>query len=135
VLASCGGAGDPRRDVATTVQDFQAAAVDGNGDAYCDLLSGKGKEEALRGFAAIGGEFDCPKGLEKARGLLGKDEIDDLDEARKQTGPEDVTVRGDRARVTLPGGKQMRLIRSDGDWLINSIPKMPREKDRKRSRG
>jgi hypothetical protein len=130
-LAGCGET-DPRESAAKTVNDFQGATVDEDGDAYCELLSTRAKEEALVAFAGIGGGFDCPKAAEKAFNVVGKDELNRIEEAQGATGPEDVTVRGDRARVNLPSGNQIRLIRSEDEWLVDTLPRKPRKARRAR---
>jgi hypothetical protein len=129
-VAGCGGGSDAEQ-AAETVRAALTATIEGDGEAYCELLTSKGKEDFLAVTAPIAGDnaFDCPASFEKAAGLFGKDEIAELEESRDSIGPEDVKLRGAKATATYPSGRTQPLRKVD-DWLIDGGPKGKKKRRR-----
>ena len=102
-----------------TVKEFQTAALDRDGDRYCDLLTGDAKRNVIVDLAPLGLGFECPNVIEKAFRLMGKDDFERVRLARERLTVRDVKLTGTAASVRLASGKMLRLRRSGGIWLIS----------------
>jgi Domain of unknown function (DUF4333) len=114
LFAGCGGESDEDR-VETAVESFYAAAADEDGEGMCDLLA-----DADR--LALDAAEDCT--------MLVENELEPgYSEEAESAEVVDVGVAGEGAwaRVETDDGgeKTVRLVESDGDWLIEDFDSEP----------
>jgi hypothetical protein len=130
LLAGCGGGdsgprtgkagGDQRAEVVEAAKSYQSAVLDKNAKTFCDLLAGKAKEEVLSVAAGLGGPASCEESAKRVFDLAGRDDLARVRRSRDQLRPESVTIRGDRATVRLGNGRRLKMLRSEGGWLVAS---------------
>ena len=132
LLAGCGGdddegtddarPADRRGEVVEVVKSVQTAALDRDGDAYCDRLTGDLKRGLTARMAPLGVKT-CEDAAGKAFKQAGGDEFAEIEKSREQLTTRDVRLASNRATVTLPAsGRRMQLIRVGGDWYVSKLP-------------
>ncbi len=120
-----GGAGstptNERAAVVEATRAYQDAALDEDGDAFCDHLTGRGKTELVATAAALGGPVSCSESAKRVFDLAGEDDRQRIKQSRDKLSPSDVRVRAGTATVTLPASRRKLGLRKAGDeWLISS---------------
>jgi len=129
-IAGCGGdgqeagptpsaRGDQRSEVVEVVRRLQTAVLDSDATSYCDALTGDAKRKVVTELAPLGGPTGCEESAERVFDLAGRDELAQIERARKVLKPGDVTIRRRRAVVRLDSGRRLRLSRSSAGWLVS----------------
>ena len=121
-LAGCAGHSEAEQ-AAERMRAYESALLDGDGQAFCDLLTSEAKEKFLSRTATLVWR-ECPQSAEAAFNLLGPEEREQVERSRDALGPEDVEIRGPRARVTYLSGQSQPLRKVAGEWYIDGVPRV-----------
>ena len=132
VTAGCGGdegggggaasaPSDERAAVVEATRAYQDTVLDEDADAFCDRLTGDGKQELVATAAALGGPVGCSESAKRVFDLAGEDDRQRIKQSRDALSPADARVRAGTATVTLPeSGRKLGLRKVGDEWLISS---------------
>jgi hypothetical protein len=118
IAAGCGTGDNPDKDgIETAISGYLSALAHGDGEAACSHLSGNGRRE-LAQLAFQMHAVDCATLAKEATSVFGAPGISRLSKATVSVGE----IHGDEATAEIEGATavELTLIKSDGEWLIDS---------------
>lgn len=113
LLAGCGGGGDSPEEV---VEDFYAAAADGDAEKMCELAS----EASAQSGAEENDAETCEEGVQSSIDAGNLDEFSALVEG-VEVG--EATIDGDAATVAITSAEgeeaEIDLVKEDDEWKVD----------------
>jgi hypothetical protein len=123
-FSACGAQSEEER-VVERVKAAHQAYLDKDGEAFCDLLTGEGKQKILAATLFLG-EKDCASSVERTLDSVGPEDFADTERSQDALEPDDVRIRGDRATVSFVSGNEQPVRKVGDEWYIDGLSAKPR---------
>jgi hypothetical protein len=110
------GPGPARLEVVGVLRRYYKGFIDKDGATVCSLLTSAGKQTMI----GDGNGKSCPDSVKRLIGSASADNIALLQRTRDGLHVDDITVNGDNATAQIGKTSQLRLVQTNGQWLLRS---------------